>query len=216
MEQITWINDKARLGDLIEWENNPRSSTKEQSLRILESIEEYGQIQPLVVSPTNRVYDGHQRIHALKTAYGNDYLIEVKRASRELTLEERQKLTIYLHAAAQGKWDWDLLSNWDNDLIEKWGMDAAYLATLNVDAMNVREMLASNDQSVDELYKGMPEYEQEDKNGIHQITVHFETPEDVETFSRLINQPVKLTTKFIWFPAQEELNLMAYKAEDES
>lgn len=213
---IEWKNEKVKLGNLLAWDENPRNSTVKQATRILESFEKYGQVHPIAIGPSNEVYDGHQRLSALLTIHGADYEVDARRSSRALTNDERKNLTVFLHASATGGWDWDLLSNWDIDLMEKWGMDTSYLASLNTDATNVREMLSANDQSPDDLYKGMPEYIQEDKDGIHKVVVHFETKEDVEEFARLVNQPVKLTTKFIWYPAQADENLLAYKAEDES
>jgi hypothetical protein len=54
----------------------------------------------------------------------------------------------------------------------------------------------------------MPEYKQEQNLGIHSIIVHFETGEDIKKFSKLIDQPVLQTTKWIWYPAKERQNMM--------
>jgi hypothetical protein len=71
------------------------------------------------------------------------------------------------------------------------------------------------EQDVNELWKGMPEFEQEDQMGYKQIIVHFATEDDYKAFANLINQPLTPNTKFIWYPEQEKVNLLAYKCEDE-
>jgi hypothetical protein len=60
-------------------------------------------------------------------------------------------------------------------------------------------------------WQGMPEFEQEDKLGIH-ITVHFETLADKGDFGRLIGQPLTDKTRSIWYPESERENLKAYHA----
>lgn len=50
-------------------------------------------------------------------------------------------------------------------------------------------------------WKGMPEFNMEDKKPFHQIIVSFESNEDVRKFRELIGQKVTYKTKSIWFPA---------------
>lgn len=97
---ITWTNCKVKLIDLKPWDKNPRKSTKEQSERILESVNEFGQVDVLAIGPDNEVYNGHQRLGALLIKYGGGYEVDARRSSRKLTEEERKKLTILLHAGA--------------------------------------------------------------------------------------------------------------------
>jgi len=54
----------------------------------------------------------------------------------------------------------------------------------------------------------MPEFIQENKEGVQQIIVHFETQEDVEKFAELTNQKITKKTKYIWFPKKERQNLI--------
>jgi hypothetical protein len=67
-----------------------------------------------------------------------------------------------------------------------------------------------------ELWKGMPEFEQEDKLGWKTIKVHFESKGDYEAFARLINQTLTDQTKSIWYPYKADENLKVYRIEDES
>lgn len=66
--------------------------------------------------------------------------------------------------------------------------------------------------SHDDVWQGMPEYEQQDVLGIRLI-VHFETKEDVDAFARLINQTITDKTKAIWFPYKEREVLTDYAVE---
>ena len=49
-------------------------------------------------------------------------------------------------------------------------------------------------------WQDMPEFIQEDLQPFRTITVHFETMEDLEKFSKLTNQKITHLTKSIWFP----------------
>lgn len=123
-KKITWTNEKRRLGDLIPWERNPRQINREQAERLAESFDEFGQVETIAVSPTNDIYNGHQRLKVLMAKHGADFEVEVRVSSRALTEKEREKLTIYLHKGAAGEWDFDVLANEFElpDLIE-WGFE---------------------------------------------------------------------------------------------
>ena len=49
-------------------------------------------------------------------------------------------------------------------------------------------------------WEGMPEYVQEDNMPYKTVYVHFKNREDMESFSKFINQKIQYTTKFIWYP----------------
>lgn len=61
-------------------------------------------------------------------------------------------------------------------------------------------------QKVDykEMWKGMPEFVQEDARPIKQVLVNFATPEDILKFSKLVGQPITDRTRSIWYPKVEE------------
>lgn len=140
-DAIEWRNVRVKLGQLKPWGHNPRTSTKKQAARILESFKQFGQVQTVAVSPSFDVYDGHQRLSALLTLHGAGYEIDARQSSRALADDERRRLVIALHAGAQGAWDWDLLSGWDESLLTSAGMDAELLEQMNRDATALREML---------------------------------------------------------------------------
>jgi len=140
---LTWTNKRVKLRDLKPWERNPRQITKRAAQRLLDSWRDYGQVQMIVVGPDNEVYDGHQRLSALKVVYGDDYEVEVRRASRALTDDERCRLVVLLHAGATGSWNWDELSGWDADKLGEWGLDRDTLAQWRIDTAALTQMLQS-------------------------------------------------------------------------
>lgn len=64
---------------------------------------------------------------------------------------------------------------------------------------------------------GMPEFDQPNKEPMKTLMVHFESEEGVQEFSKLVDQKVGYTTKYIWFPKIERrvLKVMEYISEPE-
>lgn len=62
----------------------------------------------------------------------------------------------------------------------------------------------------------MPEFDQPDESCFHSCTIHFKTEADMLHFAKLIGQPVAQTTRYIWIPRQEQLDLKNYRVVDES
>jgi hypothetical protein len=65
-------------------------------------------------------------------------------------------------------------------------------------------------------WQGMPEFEQEDKLGAYQIIVHFEDEKSLKAFAELTQQSITVKTKYIWYPAQENLDARNLLTVDES
>jgi hypothetical protein len=60
----------------------------------------------------------------------------------------------------------------------------------------------------DAEWRGMPEFEHEDKTAFRTLTVHFADAEAVRDFARLIGQPFSEQAHYIWHPPQEPENFM--------
>jgi hypothetical protein len=67
-------------------------------------------------------------------------------------------------------------------------------------------------------WEGMPEFVQEDQKPYQRIIVSFETKEDLDEFSKLINQKITYKTLSIWFPNKERdlSTIKIYQKENES
>ena len=142
--------------------------------------------------------------------WGLDLEVAVRVSSRPLSDAERKELVTLLHVGAVGEFDPELLSDWgvDSEELAEWGMDEETLA----------EILAQVGETVDhdDLWKGMPEYEQEKAGGVQTIKIHFMAREDVVAFAGLIDQPVTEKTKYLWYPKVERKDLLSFECQDES
>lgn len=156
MADITWNPIRIKLGQIIPWSENPRMSTKAQAQRLIKSERELGQIQTLAVSPFEDgkvyLYDGHQRCAAWMTVKDASYEVTALQSNRMLTEDERKKVSVLLHTAT-GSWSWEALSSWSAADLREWGMDESTLKGWNTDALNLHEMLNSENgiPSLDEL-----------------------------------------------------------------
>ena len=123
-DKIEWTNASRKLSELIPWPRNPRQINKDQAKRLAQSFDEFGQVETIAISPTNEVYNGHQRLNVLMDKHGGDYEVEVRVSSRALTEKEREKLTVFLHKGAAGEWDFDTLANeFELDDLLDWGFE---------------------------------------------------------------------------------------------
>jgi ParB family chromosome partitioning protein len=143
MSDIIWTNTRVKLGDLKPWADNPRLSTKAQARRLLASFDKFGQVQTVAIGPDCEVYDGHQRLSALLTLYGSDYMIDARQSNRPLTDAERRELVISLHAGAVGSWDWDKVSGWSAPELMEWGMNDETLNSWGKDYSNLKGLIDS-------------------------------------------------------------------------
>lgn len=201
----TWKETTVKLGDLQPWGHNPRTSTKKQAAKILASWEEFNQVHTFAIGPSLEVYDGHQRLSALLTLYGADYVVDARQASRALTEDERKRLVILLHAGAVGSWDWDLLSGWDADSLIEWGLDDSLLADWRRDVSALGALVGS-EVDYEAEWQGMPEFEQEDKTSFQSIHVHFKDAGEVREFGELIGQSLTDKTRSVWFSEREQMD----------
>ena len=157
-ERITWTEQKRKLGELLPWQRNPRVVKSDHARRLLESVEEFGQIETLAIGPNNELYNGHQRLSVLRAAYGADYMVDVRVASRPLTEKEREKLTVYLHKGATGEWDFDILANeFEIDELLEWGFEPFELGLTDLDDNAADDEQASEDDELERFAPDAPD-----------------------------------------------------------
>jgi hypothetical protein len=73
-----------------------------------------------------------------------------------------------------------------------------------------------SEEFFEDAWRGMPEFEQEDLMPIKQVVVSFQKLEDINDFSKIVNQKITKKTKSIWFPKQELIKPSDYRYIDES
>lgn len=122
-ENLTWRNEQRRLGDLLEWEQNPKRLTEEAAESLQTSIRKFGFAVPILIDPDGEIIDGNQRhrLLAMMDEYGPDAVVDVRVASRKLTWDERREFVIRL-VEAQAEWDFDALANiYEPEELAEWG-----------------------------------------------------------------------------------------------
>jgi hypothetical protein len=186
----TWQTTRVKLRDLMPWPRNPRKINEAQSARLLNSFDEFGQVELIALGPNNEVYNGHQRLKVLSAKHGPNYELEARVCSRALTETEREKLTIYLHRGAAGEFDLEaLLKDWDPIKLNEWGMPE----------LNIPDV-------AEDEWKEMPEFDGTPRS-FARVTVLFTCADDVAKFAELVGQPVAVETVSIWFPQKERADL---------
>jgi len=152
-KKLIWTQIKVKLGKIKAWEGNPRYSTKAQAERIIASEKKFGQPLPFILNPEqDGVYpliDGHQRLMAWVTVYGDDYEMDAVVSNRVIEGEEKQEFIITMHEGATGSWNWDKISGWDTKKLEGWGLNEAKKKEWDNSANNLKEMLASEEEHAD-------------------------------------------------------------------
>jgi DNA modification methylase len=196
-ELITWTNCKVRLGDLKKWDENPAEINKESAARLVESFNEFGQVQALAIDPDYRLIDGHQRLDVWLEKFGPDFQADCRMSSRTFTLRERQKVAVFLRSAAVGQYNWDKLANWDPIDLKDWGFDNKTLNAWQKDAGALKDFIEAQepdvqdaepkvDQAAELLKKWKVEIGDLWQIGIHRLYAGDAT--DPESFTRLLGE----------------------------
>lgn len=86
MSELNWKNVIMKVSKLTPYEKNPRKASKEQFLKLVESITRLGYMATMLAQPDGTVIGGHLRLRALK--HLGIKQIEVRIPNRELTPDE--------------------------------------------------------------------------------------------------------------------------------
>jgi len=122
---MNWELRTIKVKDLIEWSGNPRKISREDLDNLKQSFVEFGHARTLTVAPEGKkfvIIGGNQSLKALKELDFKE--IQCSVCDREMTEQEKQKLSVFLNhrSKGEGEWDYDILNTWDVDL-EDWGVD---------------------------------------------------------------------------------------------
>lgn len=123
-KKIKNIIEYRSVEELCHLEHNPRTITKENMDKLVQSIkenEDYFEVRPIVCSDRtgkNVIIAGNQRLRAAKII-GLEYVPTA--ILHGLTEEKEREITIRDNVEL-GAWDYEILANeWDADELEKWG-----------------------------------------------------------------------------------------------
>lgn len=114
-----------KINQLIEYKNNAKKHDEAQIKNVMQSIKEFGMVQPLVIDQNNTIIIGHCRFRALKRLKWEEVpCVRIENLSEN----EINKLRLLDNKLNESEWDFDLLSDqiraidWNNFDID-WGLD---------------------------------------------------------------------------------------------
>lgn len=197
--KIDWKVKKVKLSEIKEYEANPRTITEKGLKDLKQSIERFGQAEPLVVNTDMVLIGGHARKIALQSL---DYeTCDVIIPSKKLTDKQVQELNIRLNKNIAGTFDFDILTEFfeTDDLIE-WGFES-----FEFDTKEINEK---------DEWVGMPDFEAKDTP--LKIIIAFETEYDRKEFESkydieyLVKQEKTWST---WFPYKDKEDLQSVRYE---
>jgi hypothetical protein len=173
---------------------------------IQESLAAFGQVKPLVVrKETGTVMAGNGTLEAAKG------LGWTKLAALRVSMTDAEAAGYGLadnQTALLGKWDFEVIAALDKIVREAglpmagWSADELEVLRGNVEFFVPQdEDPEGKAQTWQELWQGMPVFDQEDKTAAFRVVVNFKTEEDLEDFMKKINQPRSaITNKSLWHP----------------
>lgn len=206
------------IKDLTHDPKNARAHTPRNVGMLERSLNEVGAARSIVIDEAGVVLAGNATIDAAVQAgitrvqvveADGETIVAVRRSG--LTEEQKTKLALYDNRVAElAEWDSGVLAGLADDGVDLSGMFFPH------------ELAAILEQAGDEildaadLWKGMPDFDQEDQESWKAIKVHFANQDDYQAFARLVNQTLTPDTKSMWYPYKAKEDLKQYRIEDES
>lgn len=119
-----WQVENMRVGDLLPYKQNPRKISPEKLEKLKQRIESQGIRVPPSIAINGTILAGHQRIKAIIDLYGEDTMIPVVVANKELTDKQIQEI-VATDNLSWGEFDWDneFWLSTDEDELRLWGFD---------------------------------------------------------------------------------------------
>lgn len=99
-----------RLSEIKPYKKNAKKHDETQIKNVMQSIKEFGVVQPIVVDRTNTIIIGHCRYEAMKRL-GYDELQEDWVKVVDLSEEEAEKLRLLDNKLNESEWDLELLKD---------------------------------------------------------------------------------------------------------
>lgn len=187
-----------RVSDLIPYAKNARTHSDAQVAQIAASIKEFGFTQPILLDGENGIIAGHGRWQAaFKMGMAEVPTIELKHLS---DTEKRAYILADNKLALNSGWDEEMLKVELSDLKNVMDLDITGFSPYEVNT------IFDEQNNVDEEWKGMPEFNQDDKTSFRHVIVHFENNDDVAEFFSIIGQGHTDKTKSIWYPEQQNMD----------
>lgn len=185
------------VADLTPYAGNSRTHSEAQIAQLAASIAEFGWTNPVLIDEDGGIIAGHGRVLAASKLGMSavDCII-----LPGLTDEQKAAYVIADNKLAlNAGWDAELLKV-EISMLGQADFDVALTGFAEGELTSLFLEVQQGETDAKKEWEGMPEFEQEDKSGVRQITVHFESQSDVEEFARLIGQSLTEKTRSIWHP----------------
>lgn len=204
------------LSDLVEFQGELKDLDAKRYNRLKKSIKDKGLFIPFFVwqcEADNVIYilDGHQRKRVLsKEGFTGNVPCVVIEADNEKDAKER----LLVISSQYGKITQEGFDAFTYDLDPLFIQETTFFDGLPFVYGDYPEQGEKIDPAAE--WENMPEFENDDAMGIKTLKVHFQTEDDLREFANLVEQPVNMNTRYIWYPKQEDLNLKNFIASNES
>lgn len=132
---IHWAMETRKLSDLKDYDKNPRKMEKKRFEKLIESLQQDGYHQPLLINQDNTIIGGHARKKALlKAGYSKDTAINVLIPDRLLEGEDFDRINIRDNLF-YGEFDFDILANnFEPKQLVDWGMPEGWINTIDIES----------------------------------------------------------------------------------
>lgn len=114
MKKIEWKTEKRKVSELVPAKYNPRKLSDKAREDLTRSVQEFGEVEPIVVNLDGTIVGGHQRIRVYADLGIDEVTVRVP--SRRLTPKEEKTLNLRLNKNV-GEWDWALMQEMGDELL---------------------------------------------------------------------------------------------------
>jgi sporulation protein YlmC with PRC-barrel domain len=210
---------KRKAKDFIPDSRNANKGTVRGLAMLEDSLRKYGAGRSILVDKNNNIIAGN-KTHQAAIDLGLDDVIVVPTDGKQLVVVQRVDIDI---DSKQGR-ELAIADNrvgqvdleFDPDVLMGFAEEGIDLAQYWNDGELAAVLGQGDDLDYEKAWQGMPDFVQKDAFGVKALIVHFKTDEDVKAFADLVQQTITDKTKYIWYPAQEKLELKKYQVRDES
>lgn len=191
---------RARLDELVPDPLNARVHGERNLASIRASLEQFGQVEPLVVQKSSgRVIGGNGRREAM-LALGME---EADVVDVDVDDATATRMAITLNRTAElAEWDYETFVDTikEFNLLGEGELPGFELVELeqivsNIDSAGVNSLSGE--------WVGMPEFDQRDKTAFRTLHVHFKDQGAVDEFAEKLGFKLTDKTKFAWYPSIE-------------
>lgn len=196
------------ISDLIHDEKNANKGTERGREMLSKSLQRFGFGRSLLLDKNNKIIAGNKTTEAAgKTGFEKVRIIEsdgkeiiaVKRVDLDLDKDPTaRELAFADNRVAEVDLDWNPAE------ITAAIQGGCELSDFFSD-IDMGLLTGNFPEGQDPFaeWKGMPEFNQEDKEAFKSIMVHFKNEADIAAFAELVKQKVTTQTKSIWYPPAE-------------